>query len=48
MENKSVLEKISSKRIFENIFDYIKGPNHSLKLFSHSKLFQEKLDLNSS
>jgi len=46
MEGKSILEKISSKKIFENIFDYIEDPNHSLKLFSHSKLFQTKLDLN--
>jgi len=46
MEGKSILEKISSKKIFENIFDYIKDPNHSLQLFSHSKIFQAKLDLN--
>ena len=45
MENKSLLETIKSKYIFEQIFGFIKDKNFKLKLFIHSKLFQKKLEL---
>ena len=45
MENKSLLETIKSKYIFEQIFGFIKDKNFKLKLFIHSKIFQKKLEL---
>ena len=43
--NNSVLEKVSSKDLLRNIFDYIRDPNYKHKLFSYSKLLQKKADL---
>ena len=43
---KSILENIKSTYILRNIFDYTKDDNFMYKLFVHSKLFQNKLDLN--
>jgi hypothetical protein len=43
--NNSVLEKVSSKDLLSNIFDYIRDPNYKHKLFSYSKLLQKKADL---
>ena len=45
MEKKELLNKIQSKFILNNIFDYIKDTNFKLKLFIHSKSIQNKLDL---
>ena len=45
MEKESILEKIKSKYILENIFDYVKGENFKLKLFAYSKKLQKKFDL---
>ena len=45
MEKKSILEKIKSKYILENIFDYVKDENFKFKLFVYSKRFQKKFDL---
>ena len=45
MNRKRILEKISSKYILANIFDAIKENNFKLKLFTYSKLFQQKLEL---
>ena len=46
MENKNILDKISSLYITKNIFDYIKDENFKLKLFLYSKYFQKKLNIN--
>ena len=43
--NNSVLEKVSSKDLLNNIFDYIRDINYKHKLFSYSKLLQKKADL---
>lgn len=43
--NNSVLEKVFSKNLLNNIFDYIRDPNYKHKLFSYSKLLQKKADL---
>lgn len=43
--NNSVLEKVFSKSLLNNIFDYIRDPNYKHKLFSNSKLLQKKADL---
>ena len=45
MENQDLINKIKSSYIIKNIFNYIKDNNFQLKLFIHSKLFQNKLDL---
>ena len=48
MENtkkKRILEKIKSKEILKTIFNYIKN-NYNYKLFTYSKYFQKKLDIN--
>lgn len=44
-EKKSLLEKISSKSIFDNIFDFIKEPYFKLKLIAYSKAIQKKDEL---
>jgi hypothetical protein len=43
--NNSVLEKVFSKDLLSNIFDYIRDPNYKHKLFSYSKLLQKKANL---
>ena len=43
--NNSILEKVFSKDLLSNIFDYIRDPNYKHKLFSYSKLLQKKADL---
>jgi hypothetical protein len=43
--NNSVLEKVNSKDLLNNIFDYIRDINYKHKLFSYSKLLQKKADL---
>lgn len=45
MEKKPILENISSKDIFDNIFGFIKDQNFKLKLVSKSKKCQKKLGL---
>ena len=45
MENKSLLVKLKSEYIFDNIASYIKDDCFICKLFIHSKYFQKKLDL---
>ena len=45
MENKELINKIKSNYILNNILDYIKDTNFKLKLFIHSKLNQNKLNL---
>ena len=45
MEDQNLIKKIKSTYILKNIFNYIKDNNFKLKLFIHSKLFQNKLDL---
>lgn len=45
MEKKEYLEKIKSKYIFKNIFEYIKDPNFKYKLFIHSKSLQDKVGI---
>ena len=45
MEEQNLIKKIKSPYILKNIFNYIKDNNFKLKLFIHSKLFQNKLDL---
>ena len=45
MEEKIILNKIKSKYILKAIFLYIKDIKFKLKLFIHSKLFQNKLDM---
>ena len=42
---KSILQNINSIYTFQRIFEYIKDNNFNLKLFSHSKEFQKKLDI---
>lgn len=44
-ENNFILEKIKSKYIVTNIFDYTGIDNVKLKLFRYSKLFQNKFKL---
>ena len=48
MENASILEKIISKYLFENIFSYIKIDKDIFpyKLFKYSKLFQKRIGIN--
>ena len=41
-----VLGNIKSKYNLDNIFDFIRDSSFKYKIFVHSKLFQEKLDLN--
>ena len=43
--NNKLLEKISSKVILKKIFNYIQNDMLKYKLFIHSKLFREKLDI---
>ena len=45
MDNKDLINKISSQYILNNIFRYIKDINFNLKLFIHSKSNQNKYDL---
>ena len=45
MENQGILYKIKSKYIINNIFNYIRDTNIQLKLFNHSKYFQNKLNI---
>ena len=45
MEDNSILAKISSKYVFQNIFDYIKDSKFKLRLFNYSKYFQKMLDI---
>ena len=46
MEEKSILEKISSKYIFEGIFNYINNQNFKMKLLCYSKALQKKININ--
>ena len=46
MENQGIINKIKSKYIFKNIFNYIKDNNIERKLFKYSKYFQNKLNIN--
>ena len=43
MENQGIINKIKSKYIFKNIFNY---NNIQRKLFKYSKYFQNKLNIN--
>ena len=45
MENQPLINKIKSSYIIRNILNYIRDNNFKLKLFIHSKLFQNKLDI---
>ena len=45
MESEEILIKISSKFIFQKIFEYIKDNNYKFKLFNHSKYIQQKLNI---
>ena len=45
MEDQNLIKKIKSTYILKNIFNYIKDNNFKLKLFIHSKLFQNKIDI---
>ena len=45
MENNSILAKISSKYIFQNIFKYIDSSIFKYRLFNYSKYFQKRLDI---
>ena len=45
MEKNNLIEKINSKYIIENIFDFIKIKNFILKLSYYSKALQTKLNL---
>jgi len=40
------LDRISSRDLIKDIFNYIKDKNFKYKLFIHSKYFQKKLDIN--
>ena len=42
----NILNNISSKFILSSVFNFIKNENFKNKLFSYSKLFQKKLNLN--
>lgn len=42
MEEQSILEKIKSIYILEEIFNYIKNENFKLKLLNYSKTLQKK------
>ena len=48
MENQRLILKIQSKYILKHILNHIEDKNEDLKLFSYSKYFQKKLDLNLS
>ena len=48
MENQRLISKIRSKYILKHIFNHIEDKNTDLKLFSYSKCFQKKLDLDFS
>ena len=41
-----LLNKIVSKYLLQNIFNYIKNQHYKYKLFLHSKYFQKKLEIN--
>ena len=45
MENEGIINKIKSIYIIKNIFNYIEDSNLQLKLFIHSKYFQNKLNI---
>ena len=45
MEKKSILQKISSKSVFDNIFEFLKDSNFKLKLFVYSKAIQKQYEL---
>ena len=45
MDKPLLLEKITSKYIFQTIFSYIKFKNIKIHLFKYSKLLQKKIDL---
>ena len=46
MKKKKILEKIKSQYILEKIFGYIKDDKFKMKIFSYSKSFQKKFNLN--
>ena len=46
MENQKMIHKIKSKYILKHILNYIEDKNFQLKLFFHSKYFQNKLEIN--
>ena len=46
MEKKKIIYGIQSKYILKNIFNLIPDKQFALKLLSHSKKFQKKLDIN--
>ena len=48
MESQILITKIKSAYTIKNLFDYILDSNFLLKLFIHSKLLQEKLNINIS
>ena len=41
-----MLRKINSNYILKYLFEYIEDDNYQLKLFIHSELFQEKMEIN--
>ena len=45
MENNCLFEKIKSKNICQNVFQYIKEENFKFKFFLYSKYFQKKLEI---
>ena len=45
MEKRNILEKITSKYIIQNIFNYISNDLIQYKLFIHSKKFKEFLNI---
>ena len=45
MENQDLINKIKSKYIFKYIFSFIKDSNFKLKLFIHSKSYQNLFEL---
>ena len=46
MEERSILEKISSKYIFEEIFKYIEDKIFKMNLLCYSKALQKKININ--
>ena len=46
MKHNERIKRISSKYIIQNIFEYIKDDTIKFKLFTYSKEFQNKLDIN--
>ena len=46
MNSNTLLEKIESKYLLNSLFEYVNKDNFKLKLFVHSKFFQNKLDIN--